>query len=171
MDTSLAIASRRERRRFAARPIPDDVLERILDAGRLAGTSGNKQPWRFVVVESDDVREALAETVYAPGNVRGAAAVVALVGPPGGRMSAFDAGRIAQNMLLAAWNEGVGSVPNGMPDSARAGEILGAGEEEGVFMVLAFGYPGRPLDAESRSRDEWSARARRKPLEEMIETR
>ena len=171
MDTSLAIASRRERRRFSKRPLPADVLERILDAGRLAGTASNKQPWRFVVVESDDVREALAETVYAPGNVRGAAAVVALVGPPGGRMSAFDAGRIAQNMLLAAWNEGVGSVPNGMPDPAPAGEILGVGDEEAVVIVLAFGYPERPPDPESRSRDAWSAGAKRKPLEELVERR
>jgi nitroreductase len=171
VDTSLAIASRRERRRFADRPLPAEVLERILDAGRLAGTASNKQPWRFVVVESANVRERLADAVYAPANVRGAAAVVALVGPPSGRISAFDAGRIAQNMLLAAWNEGVGSVPNGIPDPARAAEVLRVGEDEAVFIVLAFGYPKRPVDPESRSRAEWSARAKRKPLAELVERR
>jgi nitroreductase len=171
MDTSLAIASRRERRRFSGRAIPPDVLERILDAGRLAGTSGNKQRWRFIVIESVDLRARLAETVYAPGNVRGAAVAVALVGPPSGRMSAFDAGRIAQNMLLAAWNEGVGAVPNGMPDASAAGELLGVGEDEAVVVILAFGYPERPIEPETRSREEWSARAKRKSLTELVETR
>jgi nitroreductase len=171
VDTSLAIASRRETRRFSDRPLPADVLERILDAGRLAGTASNRQPWRFVVVESADARERLAETVYAPENVRGAAAVVALAGIGTGRISAFDAGRIAQNMLLAAWNEGVGSTPNGMPDPGAAEEALGLEGEETPIIVLSFGYPERPRDAESRTREEWSARANRKPLAELVERR
>src|SRR5207237_5025659 len=110
----LAVASRREVRRYADRPIRDEVLTRILDAGRLAGSARNLQPWRFVVVESAELKERLAETVYAPENVRGAAVAVAIVGK-----NSLDTGRCAQNMLLVAWNEGVGSVPNGMPDPAR----------------------------------------------------
>src|SRR5690242_19394836 len=112
MDTFLAIASRREVREYAERPIPEAVLRRILDAGRLAGSARNVQPWRFVVVEPRELRDRLAETVYAPDNVRGAAVAVAIVG-----RNSLDTGRCAQNMLLAAWNEGVGSVPNGMPDA------------------------------------------------------
>jgi nitroreductase len=171
VDASLAIASRRETRRFSGRALPPDVLERILDAGRLAGTASNRQPWRFLVVESGEARKRLADTVYAPDNVRAAAAVVALVGAGAGRISAFDAGRIAQNMLLAAWNEGVGSTPNGMSDPDAAREALGLEGEEGVLIVLAFGYPERPRDPESRTRDEWSARAKRKPLAELVERR
>ena len=58
MDTFLAIASRREVRDYADTPIPDDVVQRILDAGRLSGSSRNKQQWEFVVVRD---REALGE--------------------------------------------------------------------------------------------------------------
>ena len=171
METSLAIASRRETRRFSERALPPDVLERILDAGRLAGTASNRQPWRFLLMESDDARKRLAETVYAPENIHGAAAVVALVGTGTGRISAFDAGRIAQNMLLAAWDEGVGSTPNGIPDSDAAKEALGLDGDENAIIVLSFGYPERPRDHKSRTREEWSARANRKPLDQLVERR
>lgn len=170
MDTFLAIASKRDWRRFADRPIPDEVVARILDAGRLAGSAGNRQHRRFVVVEDPELRARLARAVYAEANVARAALVVAVVGPPG-EMPAFDAGRAVQNMFLAAWNEGVASVPNGMPDRGRAGEVLGLGENEIVRIVLSFGYPSRPHDPESRAPGDWSARANRKPLSELVERR
>ena len=66
MDTYLAVASKRDTRRYASRPIPADVVDRILDAGRLAGSARNRQPWRFVVIEDEDVRGRIAETVYEP---------------------------------------------------------------------------------------------------------
>ena len=75
MDTWLAVASRRETREYADRELPEEVARRILDAGRLAGSAKNRQPWRFLVVESDGgARERLADAVYEPDNVRGAQA-------------------------------------------------------------------------------------------------
>ena len=171
MDTFAAIASKRDwKRGFADREIPADVERRILDAGRLAGSGMNRQPWRFVVVEDRALRGSLAETVFAPSNVLGASLVVAFVGPAG-ELPAFDAGRAAQNMFLAAWNEGVVSVPNGMPDRARTGEVVGVGADEVVRIVLAFGYPARPSDPERRSPAEWSAAANRRSLDELVERR
>jgi nitroreductase len=158
MDTFLAIASRREVRRYADRPLPDDVVHRILDAGRLSGSSQNKQKWQFVVVRD---HEALAQAVYAPENVRNAQLVVAIVG----EAAPFDVGRASQNMLLAAWNEGVGSVPNGIRDADRAAEVVGGGP---VKMVLTFGYPETPRDPASRTAEEWSTRAKRKPFDEVV---
>jgi nitroreductase len=168
VDTFLAIASKRDWRRFGDRAIPDEVVTTILDAGRLAGSAGNRQHRRFVVVQDAELRRRLAETVYAESNVATAALVVAVVGPSG-EMPAFDAGRAVQNMFLAAWNEGVASVPNGMPDRGRAGEVLGLGENEIVRIVLSFGYPRSPQDPGSRAPEEWSARANRKPLDELVE--
>jgi nitroreductase len=167
VDVRLAIASRREVRKYDQRPIPPDVERWILDAGRLSGSAQNRQPWRFVVVESADVRERLAECVFAPSNVRGATLVVSIV-LSGDRPAALDAGRAAQNMLLAAHAEGVGGCPNGMPDRERAAEVLGLGEGERPVVVLTFGYPARPRDPESRSAEEWSARANRRPLDELV---
>jgi nitroreductase len=156
MDVFQAIASKRDVRAYAATPIPPDVERRILDAGRLSGSARNRQEWQFVVVSD---REALARTVYAQENVRGAALVVAIAGARG-----FDAGRCAQNMMLAAWNDGVVSCPNGVADADEAERIVGA--EVGV--ILSFGYPASPRDPESRGADEWSARANRKPLDELV---
>jgi nitroreductase len=167
VDTYLAVASKRDERRYAHTPIPDEVARRILDAGRVAGSSRNRQPWTFVVVRDRARIDRLAETVYATGNVLGAALVVAVVVRPGGPAQ-FDGGRAAQNMMLAAWNEGVVSCPNGMPDQARAGEALGLGGDEVPLIVLSFGYPVRPRDPEARSPREWIARADRKPFEEVV---
>ena len=65
MDAFLAVASRREVRRYADRPIPPEVERRILEAGRVSGSSKNRQPWRFVVVESPEARERTADAVWA----------------------------------------------------------------------------------------------------------
>ena len=159
MDPYLAIASKRDERAYAAMSVPEDVRERILDAGRLSGSSQNRQRWEFVAV-SGAARERLAEAVYAPNNVRGADFVVAIVGEAGG----IDVGRCAQNMMLAAWGDGVGSCPNGVRDPDAAEEICGGD----VRTILSFGYPARPRDVESRSAEEWSARANRKPLSELV---
>jgi nitroreductase len=169
VDAFLAIASKREVRRYAERPLPDEVQRRILDAGRVAGNAGNRQQSRFVAIADRDLLGRLAETVYAADNVRGAQLAVAIVVHGKGPIS-FDAGRAAQNMMLAAWNEGVGSCPNGMPDRNATGELLGVGEGEEPAIVLSFGYPERPLrDPESRSADAWVAAADRKPFDELVE--
>jgi nitroreductase len=116
-----------------------------------------------VVVENRELVEKLAETVYVSSNVLGAPLVVVLVS-----RSALDGGRAAQNMMLAAWNEGVVSCPNGMPDPARTGALLGLGGDEPPLLVLTFGYPARGRDPERRSPAEWSRRADRKPLAELV---
>jgi nitroreductase len=158
MDVYLAIASKRDQRDYADTPIPEDVVRRILDAARLSGNSQNKQQWEFVVVDSAQKR--LAQTVWAPGNVLGAQLVVAICGDP----RPIDVGRAAQNMMLCAWGEGVTSSPNGIRDQEAAEEICGAP----VKLVVTFGYPARPRDPNSRPAEEWSARIKRKPLEELV---
>ena len=167
MDTFLAVASRREVREYADRPIPDDVERRILDAGRLSGSSQNRQSWHFVVIEDGELRKQVADAVYAPENILGAALVVA-VAVSGKGPTSFDAGRAAQNMLLAAWNDGVGGCPNGVKDADETARLLELEEGERPAIILSFGYPARPRDPESRTAEEWSGRARRKPLDEVV---
>jgi nitroreductase len=157
VETFLAIASRREVREYADTPLPDDVVRRILDAGRLSGSSQNTQKWEFVILRD---RDAASRFVHAPANVLGAQLVVAIAGDAAG----FDVGRAAQNMMLAAWSEGVGSVPNGISDADAAAQLAGAK----VAIVLTFGYPAKSRDANSRTADEWSQRAKRKPFDEVV---
>ena len=167
MDTYLAIASRRDQRRYRPEPLPEEVVERILDAGRLSGSGSNRQPWTFLVVESRARVEAVARGVFAPDNVLGAGLVVAVVVTGKGPVS-FDAGRAAQNMLLAAWNEGIASCPNGLADRNQVRAALALDEEETPAIVLTFGVPERHRDPEARPAAEWSARANRKPLEDVV---
>ena len=157
MDTFLAIASKRDERRYADRPVADEIVTRILDAGRLSGSSQNKQLWQFVVVSDAD---ALSGAVWAPENVRTAGLVVAITGEAG----MFDVGRCAQNMMLAAWDAGVVSCPNGIRDAERAAAVVGAE----VKMILSFGYPQRELHVEDRGAEDWSRCANRKPLADLV---
>ena len=159
MDAYLAIASKRDERAYSDAPVPAEVRQRILDGGRLSGSSKNRQRWEFVIVSGGE-KDRLAEAVYAPENVGSAALVVAIVGDAG----VFDTGRCAQNMMLAAWGDGVASCPNGIRDPDAAAEICG-GE---VRAVVSFGDPARPRDLASRTAQEWSARANRKPLSELV---
>jgi hypothetical protein len=67
-------------------------------------------------------------------------------------------------MMLSAWADGVTSCPNGLRDPEAAAQICGAA----VKLLVTFGYPTRPRQPESRPAKEWSARAKRKPLEELV---
>jgi len=162
VDTYLTIASKRDTRRYADRAVPSDVERRILDAGRVTGSAQNRQPWRFLVVEDSERRKRLADAVYEPDNIRGAQLVVAIVGT-----RPLDLGRCVQNMMLAAWNEGVASCPNGIADAEWAAEVLAL--DEAPALVLTFGYPANHPGAETRSAEDWSAGANRKELDELVE--
>jgi nitroreductase len=170
MDAYLAVVSKREVRSYDDRAIDADASRRILEAGRVSGSSKNRQSRRFVVLRDPALVERAAACVFAPDNVLGAALVVAVV--IGGKgPTAFDAGRAAQNMMLAASNEGIGSCPNGIADAAALQEVVGHDDGESVATVLTFGYPSKPRDAGRLSPEEWIARADRKPYEEIVEER
>ena len=167
MDTLLAIASRRDERRTLPETLPADLTERVLDAGRLSGSSRNAQPWTFVVPTSRARIEELARVVSVPENVLGAGLVVAVLVQGKGPVL-FDAGRAAQSMLLAAWALGLASCPNGIMDGDLARTVLDATEDEVPVIVLSFGLPERPRDAELHTVEEWSGRANRKPIDEVV---
>ncbi|MEW6581525.1 MAG: nitroreductase family protein [Actinomycetota bacterium] len=167
MDTALAIASKRDVREYAPHPLPGEVLDRILDAGRVSGSARNGQPWEFVVAVSPEARERLSAAAYSPRNLTGAAAVVAIA-IRGGEMQAFDAGRAAQCMMLAAWEEGVASCPNGIARPDVAHRVLGLAADQRTAVMLSFGYPVNPRDPARRPAAEWRRRAPRRPLEEVV---
>jgi nitroreductase len=165
VEAYLAVVSRREVREYLARPLEPEVEHRILEAGRVAGSAKNRQPWTFVVIRDDDAIEQVAGSVFEPQNVRGAAFLVAIVMHGG---AGIDAGRAAQNMMLAAWAQGVGSCPNGISDRVGMARALRLGEEDRIAAVLSFGYPVKRIDPGRHSPEEWIQRARRKPFDEVV---
>ena len=167
MDVDLAVASKRDSREYSGGPVPDEAVRRILDAGRLAGSARNRQPCRFVVPEGEAV-PAVADAVYRSSNVVDAGLVAVIVVSPGGGLVDFDAGRTAQNMMLAAWAEGIASCPNGIADPELLAGALGIEAPERAVIVLTFGPPARPSDPSRRTPERWSARARRLPLDALV---
>jgi nitroreductase len=149
METWRAISTKRAVREFADRPLADDHLARILDAGRHAGSSKNQQRWDFVVCrERAHLRELGAVGPWA-GHLAGAAAGIALVTPdpraPDAPLSIlFDLGLAAENMMLAAWELGIGSVPATVYDQPLVRRLLGLPDDRWCEYLVSFGYPADP---------------------------
>ena len=146
METWQAIDSIRVVREFADRPIEPDKLERILHAGRRAASSKNLQRWAFVVVQDREHLQKLATVGPFGGHVAGAALAIALVTPdprtgdqPLSVM--WDLGRAAQNMVLAAWDMEIGSVPATVYEHQIAQKLLALPADQHCEFILSFGYP------------------------------
>ena len=124
-------------------------MSRILDAGGIAGSAKNRRPWRFLALGDRGLVDQVAQTVYAPPYLLAAPGGDRNCGQRRGRV-AFDPGRAAQRMMLAAWNEGVVCCPNGIASPDSMAELFGLEADEQVQIVLWFGYPactgpGSPL--------------------------
>jgi len=153
-----AIRELRSVRSFKPEPLPDEVLQAILNAGRRAQSSKNSQPWQFVVVREPETLRALSECGQFAGHLAGAAAGVALVSPR--KADDFDLGQAAAYMALAAWEMGVGCCIAAMwePDKAKA--ILGIPDNQHFWAALSFGYPA----------DDWqpARMGGRKSLDDLV---
>jgi nitroreductase len=141
-----AINSIRCVRAFAPDPLAPAAVERILNAGRRAGSSKNLQRWAFVVVSDRDHLAELAAVGPYAGHLAGAAVAIALVTPdphladqPLSIM--FDLGRAAQNMVLAAWELEIGSVPATVYDQPLVRRLLGLPDGMHCEYLLSFGHP------------------------------
>lgn len=139
MEADVCILTKRDSREYADREITEESLERVLQAGRMAGSSKNTQPWHFIVLRDGARKAALAECGDFAKHVPAAPLVIAVILTPGG--GAFDAGRAAQNMMLAAWAEGITSCPVAMHHAEDASRVLGLPPEHRAAIVLSFGYP------------------------------
>jgi len=159
MDAYRAVVDKRDQRAFLPEPIPDESFRRILQAARMTGSSKNREPNRLVVVRERDTLTALvADSVW--GRWLTAAAVVIVIVQT--ERHDFDAGRCAQNMMIAAWNDGIGSCPAHLPE-AHVARVLGIPPGLHVNRVIGFGYidPARAAPPKSVAR-------RRKPLDELV---
>ena len=158
MDAYRAVVDKRDQRSFLDRPIPDDALRRILQAGRMTGSSKNAEPNRFVVVRDRDRRRAIGAMRSFGRWLADAAVVIVIVQT---QEHEFDAGRCAQNMMVAAWNDGIGSCPAHVPEEElRALLKIPAGVS--INRVIGFGY----VDPQ-RATAPASVARRRLPIEEL----
>ena len=139
MDAYKVLISKRDSRSYTVEPIADDVLRRVLQAGRMAGSSKNREPFRFVVVRDKEHMAELAKCGDFSQPLGPATAAIAICLDPDGLD--FDGGRAAQNIMLAAWNEGLASCPVRIHHPDCGSEVLGLPEGWRISMVIALGHP------------------------------
>lgn len=159
MDTYQAIITKRDIREFGAKPVPEETLRRILQAGRMAGSARNHQPCRMVVLRERDNIDAIAACGDFTDPLRASVLVIVVLTRPDAITPEFDRGRTAQNLMLAAWSEGVTSCPTLLPRADEARIILGAPDQYEASIAIGFGYPA--TDAKSAGRQ-------RKPVDEYV---
>jgi nitroreductase len=159
MDAYRAVVDKRDQRAFLPRPIPEDTLRRILQAARMTGSSKNREPNRLVVVRDRARLAALAATSRFARWLADSAVTIVIVQT---ESHEFDAGRCAQNMMVAAWNDGIGSCPAHLPEPEVA-RLLGIPDGLRIDRVIGLGYidPARAAAPASVAR-------RRRPLTELV---
>jgi nitroreductase len=147
LETWDAVASRHNVRSFADRPISDEDLDRILEAGRRAPSSRNWQPWDFVLVTDRHQLEELSRVWRGGGHVAHSAATVALVVRNDDRDRAnYDLGQATMAMMIVAADRGIGSGHSAVGDQEEARRVLGLPEDRQAAYLVDFGYPAdRPL--------------------------
>ena len=165
MNVSDAIRLKRAVRKFQDRPLPNDVIHAILNAGRRSQSSKNEQGWQFIAIRDRSILEELSKTGAYAGHLAGAALGVAIVTPnPDGKFQdLFDAGQAAAYMQLAAWELGVGSCLASIYEPDLARQILGFPSSWHLRIALSFGYP---LDEEKLSSSP--KKGGRKSLDEIV---
>lgn len=165
MNVSEAIRTKRAIRQFQDKPLPDDVIHAILNAGRRSQSSKNEQAWHFIAIRDKTILDALSKCGTYAGHLAGAALAVAILTPdPTAKFQTmFDAGQAAAFMQLAAWELGIGSVPASIYEWDRAREILRFPPEWHLRVALSFGYP---LDEEKLSAAP--KRGGRRSLDEIV---
>jgi nitroreductase len=164
MDAYQVITSLRSVRQFdLSRPTEEAALHRILQAGRMSGSSKDTQPWWFIVVKDRATLRALSRTGDYAQHLAGAAFAVAIVFDPRFYRGEFDSGRTAQNMMLAAWNDGLGSCIASMHREADCKAVLGVPPELRVQHIISFGHP-LPVEQTIPA----APKRRRRPLDEIV---
>jgi nitroreductase len=151
METWDAIRARRNVRQYDDRPIEDDHLDRILEAGRRSPSSTNRQRWDFVVCTDRDQLRKLSRVWRGAGHVSASAATVGLLSPIAEDVRTrssidYDLGQVTMSMMLAAADLGIGSGHASVADQDLARQILGHPRDRRLAYLIALGYPaGRPL--------------------------
>lgn len=157
MDILKEILDRRSVRQFKSDSIESDKLERILEAGRLAPSAKNRQQWRFIVINDEDIREKLKKAAFGQEHVGQAPVMIAACTTnidykmPNGQLSyPIDMSFAVSFMALQAVKEGLGTCCVTTFDEQLVKYVLTVPHAMKVVMLLLVGYPGDEGEAQSR---------------------
>jgi len=157
MDVFDAIRTLLAVRAYQDESIPEDLVRRIVEAGRLTGSGMNRQPWHFIVVRERETLRRLG-ALATSGSYVAQAPLAVVVATDKTRFAVSDASRAIQSMLLTAWANGVGSNWVGFGGLDKVKDLLDIPAGLEVLAILPFGYPARPVGR---------GKKQRKPLREV----
>lgn len=134
------IFRRRSIRRYRSEPVPDEVLNNILEAGRLAPSADNAQPWHFIAITDPKIKRELSKGMWR-SFIEASAFTIAGCGEKSDRWSTVDVAIALENMVLAAAAQGVGSCWIGAFEEEEVKKLLGIPNHLKVVALVSFGYP------------------------------
>ncbi len=158
METFDAIRTVLAVRRFKDTPIPEPIVRQIVEAGRLTASGGNSQPWHFIVIRDKETLRQLGQLARTGPYIPQAplAIVVATDRSP---LADSDGSRAIQDMILAAWSQGVGSNWVGFNNLPQVNPLLGIPQDVSILAIVPFGYPDVAVG---------KGQKKRKPLGEVV---
>lgn len=151
MDALEAIRKRRSIRRFTNDVVPKADLEKIVDAGRLAATGSNRQPWDFIVVTD---RATIAQFKSAGTWIEQASAVIVVVMDPQSRWWVEDGAAAIENMLIASTALGYGSCwveGDALPREEQFKTLLGVPRAKRIMALIPIGVAAETPSPEKKS--------------------
>ncbi len=166
MDLYQVIKTRRSIRTYKTDPVPDDILIRILEAGRLAPSAKNIQPWKFIVIKDEKIRQELVPACRNQTFIGQAPIVICVValekiawGNMGGYWSSYpvDLAIALEHIILAATAEGLGTCWIGAYQEEEVKRILQVPQDVKVIALTPLGYPAQQIEPRPR-----------KPLSEIV---
>ena len=144
MDVLQAIRERRSIRRYQPKPVPEEALTQVLEAGRWAPSASNRQPWRFVVVRDQEVKARLADMApFGRFMVQAPVAIAVVIDPQGSNHPVEDGAAATENILLAAHALGLGTCWIGAYGSTyeeEAKKVLGIPGDRRILSLVSLGY-------------------------------
>jgi nitroreductase len=142
MDVFEAVRTVLAVRKYQDRPIPDETVHQIVEAGRLTGSSRNLQPWQFVVVQDKEMLRQLGALVQTGQYTAQAALAIVVLIEKESEFAVSDGSRAIQSMVLTAWDAGIGSNWAGFANRHQdVKTFLGVPAEFDILAILPFGYP------------------------------
>lgn len=158
VDAYQCILTKLDFREFDSKPVPADIKTHVLEAARATGTGKNLQHWRFILVHGRERLNKLSDDTGTGKWIEKAGFAVIVLTDPNYRFHLIDAGRVVQDMQLAAWNSGVVSCICTNVDEGTLRKDFGYPKEMSPTAILGFGYPTRKITGRKKNR---------KPLSEL----
>lgn len=168
MDFAEVVRTRRSVRSYRSDPVPEDALDRVLSAAQSAPSANNVQPWRYIVVKDEAMRQKIADVALSQTFIAEAPVVVVCCGKNyhdryswiADNMFLVDSTISFDHLTLAARNEGLGTCWIGAFDHPQLKELLDVPAGYDILVLTPLGYP--------KSDSAFKPVKNRKPLSEII---